>query len=393
MQAVRAEQARARVARPPDVTLLILAVVLTAVGIVAVYSASFAQAFVEYQNVQYFAIRQTMAAVIGGVAMVFFMRIDYHVLKHLSTVMMLVALVGLVVVLIPSIGVESNGSRRWLPAGPFPPVQPSEFAKLALIIYLSAWLSTRGSSLKMWGRAFFPFVGMVGTFCALVVIEPDFGTTIIITLTTVTIFFMSGAAWSHLAALVGIGAVMTPFIILTESYRISRFMSFIDPSADPSGSGFHITQIMIALGSGGLHGLGLGESRQKFFYVPGAHTDGIFAIVGEETGFIGCLVVLLLLASLVYRGFRVSRAAPDAFGSLLAMGITSWLALQAIINLGGVTQSIPLTGIPMPMLSYGGSALVATLAGIGILLSVSRYAQEQKDDSRWQETNRQDGAR
>lgn len=393
MQAVRAENARARVARPPDVTLLLLAMVITAVGIVAVYSASFAQAFVEYENVKYFAIRQTMAAVIGGVAMLFFMRIDYHVLKHLSTLMMLASLIGLVAVLIPSVGVESNGARRWLPAGPFPPIQPSEFAKLALIIYLSAWLSTRGNSLKMWGRAFFPFVAMVGLFAALVMVEPDFGTTIIITLTTITIFFMSGAAWSHLAALVGIGAVMTPFIILTESYRLSRFMSFIDPGADPSGAGFHITQILIALGSGGLHGLGLGESRQKFFYVPGAHTDGIFAIVGEETGFIGCMVVLLLLGALVYRGFRISRTAPDGFGALVSMGVTSWIALQALINLGGVTQSIPLTGIPMPMLSYGGSALIATLAGIGILLSVSRYAQEQKDDSRWQETNRQDGGR
>jgi cell division protein FtsW len=373
--------------------VLVVTAMLATIGIVAVYSASFAQAFAEYQNVNYFMLRQTLFAVVGAVVMVVLMRMDYHDLKHLSTLMMLVALAGLVAVLIPGFGVESNGARRWIPLGPLPPLQPSEMAKLALLIYLAAWLSTRGKSLKTWGAAFFPFVGMVGLFAALVLIEPDFGTTLIIVLTTVTIFFMAGAAWSHLAALAGIGIVMAPFVILSEGYRLSRFMSFVDPDADPEGAGFHIAQILIALGSGGIDGLGLGESRQKFFYIPGAHTDGIIAIIGEETGFIGCIVVVLLLSTLVYRGFKIALAADDDFGALLAVGITSWIALQALINLGGVTQSIPLTGIPMPLLSYGGSALISTMAAIGILLSVSRYTKEEKqrDGERWREPQEKRG--
>jgi cell division protein FtsW len=371
--------------------VLAVTAILATIGIVAVYSASFAQAFVEYQNVNYFMIRQTLFAIVGALALVICMRLDYRALKNLSTLMMLAALFGLVAVIIPGVGVESNGSRRWIPLGPLPPLQPSEMAKLALLVYLAAWLSSRGRSLKRWGAAFFPFVAMVGLFAALVLIQPDLGTTLIIVLTTVTIFFMAGAAWSHLVALVGIGLVMAPFAILTEGYRLTRFMTFVDPNSDPQGAGFHITQIVIALGSGGLSGLGLGESRQKFFYVPGAHTDGIFAIIGEEVGFIGCVAVVLLLATLVYRGFRIALTAHDEFGALLAGGITSWLALQALINLGGVTQSIPLTGIPMPLLSYGGSALISTMAAIGILLSVSRYArpEPQRDNERWRDPNEQ----
>ena len=183
-------------------------------------------------------------------------------------------------------------------------------------------------------------------------------------------------------ALMSIGGVTAGFLVLTGGYRLDRIFAFVSPEADPAGKGFHILQLLIALGSGGVTGLGIGASRQKFFYVPGAHTDGIFAIIGEEMGFIGAMAVILLFALLIYRGVRVMLNAPDNFGSLLALGVTSWIGYQAIINIGGITRSMPLTGIPLPFLSYGGSALAATMAAIGILLSVSRYSKGYVDGER-----------
>jgi cell division protein FtsW len=188
---------------------------------------------------------------------------------------------------------------------------------------------------------------------------------------------MAGGALTHLVALLSIGGVAAGFLLLSGGYRMDRLFAFISPEADPSGRGFHILQLLIALGSGGVTGLGIGASRQKFFYVPSAHTDGVFAIIGEEMGFIGAVLVILLLAFLVYRGIRVMVNAPDNFGALLAIGVTSWIGYQAIINIGGITRSIPMTGVPLPFLSFGGSALAATLAGVGILLSVSRYGRGQ----------------
>ncbi len=372
-----------------------LTAILVIVGIVAVYSASFAQAFAEYQSVAYFMVRQALFAAVGAVVMVLLMRLNYRLLKSWSWLLMLVALGGLVMVLVPGLGHAANGARRWIQLGSLPPLQPSEFAKLALLVYLAAWLSSRGKSLKEWGALFLPFVLMVGIFGGLVMVEPDMGTTLIIVIATLAVFFMAGAAWLHLAAMVAIGGVMSPFLVAIEGYRATRFLSFLRPEQDMAGVNFHITQLLIALGSGGLNGLGLGASRQKFFYVPGAHTDGVFAIIGEETGFIGGLAVIFLFAVLVYRGFHIAFAARDDFGRLLAAGITTWLAAQALINLGGITRSIPLTGIPMPFLSYGGSALISTMAAIGILLSISRYSkrdegQEQGPVGRgaWQGTRR-----
>jgi cell division protein FtsW len=189
---------------------------------------------------------------------------------------------------------------------------------------------------------------------------------------------VAGASLTHVAAFAGIGSVVASLLVLTGEYRADRIFAFISAEDDPSGRGFHTLQLLIALGSGGVHGLGLGASRQKFFYVPGAHTDGIFAIIGEELGFIGSAIVIALFAVLIIRGFRVILRARDDFGSLLAVGIVSWIAYQALINVGGITRTLPLTGIPLPFLSYGGSALMAMLAGVGILLSVSRYGVDVK---------------
>ena len=359
----------------PDSAILTLVTMLVILGLITVYSASFAFSNLQFGSPYYLLVRQAAGAVIGVILLVFLMRTDYHKLRALSPLLMLAALGGLAAVLLPGIGVDQNGAHRWIAAGPLPPVQPSEFAKLALIIYVSAWLSSKSRNVRSFAAGLVPFVVMVGLVAGLVMLEPDMGTTIIIVLTTLTLFFVAGGALTHFLALGSIGGVTASFLILTGGYRMDRIFSFVSPEADPTGRGFHILQLLIALGSGGITGLGLGASRQKFFYVPGAHTDGVFAIIGEELGFVGAVAVIALFAFLVYRGIRVMMNAPDNFGALLALGVTSWIAYQAIINIGGITRTIPLTGIPLPFLSYGGSALAATLAGIGILLSVSRYSR------------------
>ncbi|HET9200640.1 MAG TPA: putative lipid II flippase FtsW [Dehalococcoidia bacterium] len=360
--------------RPASADYLLLGVVgtLVVVGILAVFSASFAEGWRLYGDVNYFVIRQAMWAVIGVVLMVTLMRIDYHVLRPASPILMLIAVGGLIVVLTP-LGVTSNGATRWVQAGPLPPIQPSEFVKLAVIIYIAAWLTARGKEITNFNVGMLPFILLVGAVGGLVMMQPDMGTAIVIVLTTITMFFVAGGELRHIAGLVGASFIIGVFLIISGDYRAERFTAFLGAEDDPLGSGFQILQLSIALGSGGLTGLGWGVSRQKFFYIPGAHTDGVFAIIGEELGLLGTLAVIGLFCFLVFRCFRVIINARDQFGMLLATGVTVWIAYQALLNIGGITRTLPLTGIPLPFVSYGGSALAATMAGVGVLLSVSRY--------------------
>ena len=349
--------------------MLGLVIGLVGLGLLMVYSSSFALGLEAFNDANYFVLRQVMWAAIGIVLLLTLMRMDYHWLSAISPLLMLVAIVTLTAVLVPGIGIERNGASRWLALGPLPPVQPSEFAKLALIIYVSAWLAGKGAYVKDFAMGFVPFVTMVGIVAGLTLLEPDTGTAAVLVLTTVTLFFVAGASLTHVGALIGIGGVAATLLIATGGYRADRLFAFMDPQSDPSGVGFHTLQLLIALGSGGITGLGIGASRQKFFYIPNAHTDGIFAIVGEELGFIGAIAVIILFAVLIYRGFRIVLGARDDFGSLLATGIVVWIAYQALINVGGMTRAIPMTGIPMPFLSYGGSALAALLLAVLEMLS------------------------
>jgi cell division protein FtsW len=371
---VASQTSRLRASRP-DYAILVTALALVVVGLIFVYSSSFAIALAAFDDVNYFVVRQAMAAVVGLVAMFALMRIDYRYLRYVSPLLMVGAVLSLAAVLF--VGGDSYGARRWIAVGSLPPVQPSEFAKLALIIYISAWLATRGRDVRSFALGVVPFVGLVGVVAALVLMEPDTGTAAVLVMTTVALFFIAGASLTHVITLAGIGGVMGLMLILGSGYRSDRIFAFASAEDDPSGLGFQVLQLLIALGSGGIEGLGLGVSRQKFFYIPGAHTDGVFAIIGEETGFIGAMVVIGLFAYLVYRGFRVALNARDDFGCYLAMGVTCWIAFQALINLGGITRSIPLTGIPLPFVSYGGSSLIAVMAGIGVLLSVSRFGKDR----------------
>ena len=359
-----------------DYLLLAFVAALVIVGLQAVYSATFALSITEHNNVLYFLLRQGLWAAIGTVLLLVFMAIDYRWWKLVSPILLVLAVASLVLVLTPQFGFSQYGASRWLRLGPLPPTQPSEFVKLAVVLGLATWLSRPRQRTQGLLAGLFPLAAGLGVITLLIMKQPDLGTALIIILTAGTMYFLSGASLQSLTILACSGLAGAVLLISSAAYRLTRWESFLDPWGDPEGKGFHIIQLLIALGSGGVWGLGVGASRQKFFYVPGAHTDGIFAIIGEEMGFVGSVAVILLFAAVVYRGARIIQRAPDAFGSLLATGIVSWITYQTLINIGGITRAIPLTGIPLPFVSYGGSSLAATMAAVGILLSISRYTKK-----------------
>jgi cell division protein FtsW len=366
---------------PPDYMLLVATAMLVITGLLAVYTSSFAVGYHEFGDTNYFVGRQAVFALLGVIAMVVFMRLDYNRLRAWSVPMLLLALAGLIAVLVPGLGVERNGAARWLELGPLS-FQPSEFAKLAVIIYIAAWLASRGKDIHKFSLGFVPFVLLLGVVGGLIIAEPDMGTTIIIFLTASTLFFVAGAPLSHLALLIGVGGAISYAVILQRDYQMDRLAMFVNPESDAEGSGFQIIQLLVALGSGGPLGLGWGEGKQKFFYVPGSHTDGVFAILGEEVGFIGLMAILGLFGFFVYRAALVTLRSRDRFSMLLCIGVIAWISAQTLINIGGITRTIPLTGVPLPFLSYGGSSLIMLMAAVGVLLSVSRYSSSERPETR-----------
>jgi cell division protein FtsW len=350
----------------PDYGLLTTTLVLLIVGLITVYSASYALADAETGDPNYYAKRQAMMAGLGLLGLLVAMNVNYHHLSRLSPLLMLIAVAGLVAVLLPSFGHEANGAQRWIQLGSLPPMQPSEFAKLAVIIYLAAWLAAKGDAVRDFSLGVVPFVSMVGLVGALIILEPDLGTAVMIAMITGTLFFLAGARLWHVVVLAASGTGIASLLILLGGYRVDRIFSFTSAEADPSGLGFQTLQLLIAFGSGGL---------------TGSHTDGVLAIIGEELGFIGTMLVLALFVLVLWRGWLIMKRADDQFGSLLAAGIIAWIGFQMLLNVGGVTRMIPLTGIPLPLLSYGGSSLAVTLTAIGILLSVSRYTRDHAADA------------
>lgn len=361
---------RGRPLGAPDYPLIGLTALLFIVGLEFLYSASFVTGLYYFDDANYYLSRQVMNAAVGLILLFTLAAIDYHVWLKWSPLLLGLAIIGLILVIL--VGHANYGAQRWLRLPGGLQVQPSEFIKLALVIHIAGWLAGRGDRIRRFSAGLVPFVVMLGVVGALIMMQPDMGTTIVIAATAFIMFFMAGAPLHHILLLCVTGVGTSLILISTAGYRATRLMSFLDPWTDPSGQGFHIIQALTALGSGGLWGLGLGASRQKFFYVPGAHTDAIFAIIGEELGFIGCTIVVALFAGLAYRGLRIGWLATDRFGALLAIGITSWLVVQALINAGGITKSIPFTGITLPFISYGGNSIAVALAAVGILINISR---------------------
>jgi cell division protein FtsW len=304
------------------------------------------------------------------------MRLDFRHLRYLAIPFYVITLLLLIVVLIPGIGSEINGSRRWIVIPGVGSIQPAEFAKLAVVLYLAHWLDRRGKEAKSFWNGLIPFGMLVAPGFFLIALEPDLGTAGVYVVVAVSIFFMAGANLLYLTA-IGAGIMATAWLMISgTAYQMERVRTFLDPFRDPLGTGYNTIQALLALGLGGITGLGLGESRQKFLYLPAPSTDFIFAIIGEEWGLVGTLTVLALFVVIAYQGYRIAITAPDTFSGLVACGITTWLVVQASINMMVVTALLPVTGIPLPFISAGGSALTINLAAIGILLSISRETSQ-----------------
>lgn len=344
---------------------------LTVIGLVMVLSASSVAAFARYGSSFLFVQRQAVYAVVGLGALLLTARLRYSVWQRLGYPFFAATVILLIVVLHPTAGTVAGGSARWIAIGPVT-IQPSEIAKLSMITLTSAVLAKKWRRIDQPKHLLVPLVPALALVCVLVMFQPDLGTTVIIAGSVFMLLFSAGVRLRYLAMSASAGGVLVMVLILAEGYRRARFLSFLNPWGDPRNTGYQLIQSLIALGSGGWLGVGLGASRQKWSYVPNAHTDFIFSILGEELGLVGEVVVLLLFALLIYAGVRIAVRAPDIFGRLLAAGIVSWLGLQTLVNLGAVTGLLPVTGVPLPLLSFGGSSLVVTLAAVGILVSIGR---------------------
>lgn len=386
-----------------NTTLLIFltTLALMTIGIVMVYSSSAAIAAREamtQQNAQgaemlaenlselsthsdYYLKRQALWSGLGIVALLFAYNVDYERYRKHSLWFLLVSLVLLGLVFVPGVGILVNGSRRWIGRG-FLRIQPSEFAKLALIIYMANKLSERQSELKSLMRGFVPAILMLGLFFGAIVLEPDLGASMVIGLIMLVMWAVAGMRVVHLISL---GVLAIPVVIaaiIAEPYRVARLVSFMNPELDPKGVGWQLDQSLVAIGSGGITGLGLGEGPQKYLFLAEAYTDFIFAVICEELGLIGAGVIIALFVFFMIQGIRVARRVPDMYGALLATGITAMISLQAFINMGVVTGLLPTKGLTLPLVSYGGSSLMINLIGIGILMNVSKCAEENAKPSK-----------
>lgn len=364
----------AKVRSAPDMIILGSTLVLLAIGVVMVYSASAVTAFHDYGDSYYYLKRQLIFAVLGIIGMFFVMNVDYWVWKRFAKIALIVCFALLVLVLIPGIGVVRGGARSWLGIGAFG-IQPSEFMKLGMILFMAKWMSDGKLNLNLFTKGLLPPLGLMCLAFGLIMLQPDLGTGAVLVGATMLVIFAAGAKLSHLGALAGVGVAGLVGLILAAPYRLQRITAFLDPWQDPLGAGYQSIQSLYAIGPGQLVGLGLGMSRQKYAYLPEPQTDFIFSIIAEELGFIGGATVLLLFLLLVWRGMRTAMTAPDSFGSLLAIGIIGMIAVQVIINIGVVIGMMPVTGITLPLISAGGSSLTLILTAIGILLNISRYAR------------------
>ena len=359
---------------PLDYGLLYTIVILLAIGVVMVYSASSYFAMVNYNDSTAFLKKQALFAAIGFTAMIFISRCDYHKLKKLTGILFVITPILLVVVyLFPA----TKGAQRWIKLGPFS-FQPSELAKYAVVIILANIITNKGEKIKEFWKGIVPCFIVGGGFAALILAQKNLSIAAVTGFVTFIMVFVAGARKRFMFG------VITPLILfagsfftLFEDYRRRRLLNFINPWKDPAGDGYQLIQSFYALGAGGVTGLGIGQSRQKTLYMPEPHNDFIFAIIGEELGLIGCTVVILLFVIFVYRGIKIAMNAKDEYGTLLAVGITSIIGLQAIINIAVVTGSMPVTGVPLPFISYGGTALVFNLMAMGILLNISRQRNKR----------------
>jgi len=354
-----------------DFILVILIAVLTVIGLVMISSASVVMSRTVAGQSNYYFYTQAGAAAVGLVLLYIFSKIDYRFWAKVAPMLLVISFLLLIVVFIPGLGFAHNGASRWINLG-FMSLQPSEPIKLALILFLASWFEKKGDDVRDLKKGTLPFLAIVGAIAGLVLLQPDMGTTTVIVATAGIMFILAGASFKHIGGLVLVGAAGVWALIAAAPYRLARLTTFMHPTSDSSGAGYQIQQALVAIGSGGLFGLGFGRSRQKFNYLPEAATDSIFAVISEELGFIRASIIILIILLFVLRGYKIAKEAPDVFARLVAAGITTWIAAQSFINILAILGLMPLTGVPLPFISYGGTSLVMLLAACGILLNISK---------------------
>ena len=362
--------------RQPDYRFMVVFAILILLGFVMLSSASAVIGFDRFGDSYYFLKRQLIAGGLGLIIFLILLRLDYRLLKPLALPIFVVSLVLLLLIYVPGIG-QSYGTfaKRWVRFGLIN-FQPSEFVKLTLLIYLSAWLANRGKIINNFMLTFLPFAAMVTAVVGLIIFQPDIGTAFIVSTIALGVYYVAGGKLFHLSLLMAVG-LMAFFVLINFSAHASdRLKIFLHPELDPQGIGYHINQAYLAIGSGGLWGRGFGQSRAKFQYLPEVYGDSIFAVIAEEFGFIVVTIFLLLLLYLLYRGLSIARAAPDDFGRFLGGGIILWFVGQSLVNISAMVGLLPLTGIPLPFISYGSSAMVSSMAALGILANISIFRRK-----------------
>jgi len=359
----------------PDLILLLALIALVSLGSLMLVSASSVLGLDLHGDAYYFIKHQIIYGIIPGIIILgLVIMIPYHWWKKAVVPLLVFVLFLLILVFIPSFNMTYGGASRWVHLGFFS-VQPAEFAKLSVILYIAALFSNREKTVGV-QKALIPFMVVVGLVGLLIMKQPDIGTLVVVTGASVLLYYIAGGKASHVLGFIASGFVIMMILIRLAPYRLARFTTFLHPELDPRGIGYQVHQALLAIGSGGIWGLGFGRSRQKFRYLPEPAGDSIFAIASEELGFLRMIVLLTLYVFIVWRGYQIAKNAPDTFGKLVAAGITSWFFVQAVVHIGANLSILPLTGIPLPLVSYGGSALVITLAGAGILLNISRYSKD-----------------
>ena len=375
------EESRELAKGPIDLPFCLLVLLLTAIGLIMLLSASFPSAYYEAgtnNNPLYYFIRQGVFAVAGIAAMFIISKINYQRFRGIARLLLYVAIGLLILVLVPGVGITRNNATRWLGVGELFTFQPSEIAKVAVVIYFSSTISQKKDRMRTLRYGIIPYAFILLVTAGLVALEPHLSGAILILGVGAILMLVGGINWAWVFAAIGAAAGALYVILFVIGYNTSRITYWLDPWADAQGSGYQLSPSLISLGSGGLLGVGLGKGRQKFLYLPEEHNDFIFAIVCEELGLIGATIIMLLFAALILRGFWIALHARDRFGSLLAVGVTSLVAMQTFLNIGVVTGLLPTTGISLPFFSYGGTALMLQLAEMGIVLSVSRQMKPTK---------------
>lgn len=371
----------------PNYTLLGLLLILLVFGLIMLSSASSVAGFEKFDDPYYFVKRQLLYGVLFGLPMMWILsRVDYHIWKRYAFPFIIINIVLLLLVMVPGVGVKLLGAQRWINFGGIL-FQPSELIKLTFLLYLGVWLEARQRSRTIHdiSTGFAPFMTMIGFLVLMIAgVQKDLGTMVVIAVIAVVAYYIAGAPWKHLGIILvsGIGVLLflvklLPVFIPSFSYRANRLTVFLNPDLDPLGIGFHINQALLAIGSGGLFGLGLGHSRQKFNYLPEVSTDSIFAVVAEEMGFIIALSVVALYVGIMWQGIQVAKTAPDNFGKIVAAGIITWITFQAAVNIMAMLSLLPLTGIPLPFISYGSTSMATLLAAVGILINISRQTVQR----------------